>query len=182
MMRSSTRAARRGSLLGLTVAALAVGGPIGSAQAAVASRPPTLATAVQTGVYKASGDIAFKILLSSGECPDVNHGNVLKRGTCLAAYGDPRVTMDCPDGAEFQPDYETPLVLPYNVFVPKTGRVTVTTYSYFSDGLEAGRTTFSIVVKANGTARGSVVSDQVTTWGLPTTCSSGRRAFTARHK
>jgi hypothetical protein len=150
-----------------------VGGPAEAASAR--------ATSVQTGVYKASGDIAFKIYLVKGECPDYATG-IVKHGTCLAAYPDPRVSMDCPAGAGFQPDFVTPIPLPYNVFLPKSGRLTVTTVTSDANGLEAGHTTFSIVLRSNGTANGSVLREQVTTWGTRTTCTSGPLKFAAKHK
>jgi hypothetical protein len=95
--------------------ALTVGVPAGTAYAS--------ATSIRTGVYKASGHIVFKIYLVTGECPDYASG-IVKRGTCLAAYPDPRVSMDCPAGAVLQPDFITPIPLPYNVFRPKSGRLT----------------------------------------------------------
>jgi hypothetical protein len=161
------------ALLLLGTSALTVSVPAGTAYASALS--------IRTGVYKASGDIAFKIYLVSGECPDYASG-IVKRGTCLAAYPDPRVSMDCPAGAGFQPDFITPIPLPYNVFLPKSGRLTVTTVTSDANGLEAGHTTFSIVVKSNGTASGSVVREQFTTWGTRTTCTSGPLKFTAKHK
>lgn len=78
----------------------------------------------------------------------------------------PRVAMDCPEGPEFQPDYVTPIALPWNVLLPKTGRLTATTYTNVSNGVEVGHTTFSIVVKKNGTATGSVVREEQTTGGV----------------
>jgi hypothetical protein len=159
-----------------------VGGPTGPASAMPASTRTAVEQAVRTGVYKATGDVAFTIYLVKSECPDLNDNGTVKRGLCLAAYPEPRIQMDCPAGAEFQPDFITPISLPYNVFLPKSGRLTVTTFTYSADGLEAGHTTFAIVVKKDGTASGSVVRDQVTTWGTRANCTSGPLTFTARHK
>lgn len=164
---------RARALIVLGASALIVGLPTGAAYAK--------ATPVQTGVYKASGDIRFKIRIVKAECPDYASG-IVKRGTCLAAYPDPRISMDCPEGAGFQPDFITPIPLPYNVFLPKSGRLTVTTITTNASDQEAGHTTFSIVVKRNGTASGSVVREQFTTWGTRTTCTSGPLKFTAKHK
>lgn len=183
MSRSQTPARRHVAwpvvaLLLLGASALVVSWPVETANAlAVEARTAS----IQTGVYKASGDITFRISLVTGECPDYASG-IVKRGTCLAAYPEPRVSMDCPAGAGFQPDFITPIALPYNVFLPKSGRLTVTTVTSDANGQEAGHTTFSIVVKGNGTASGSVVREQTTTWGTRTTCTSGPLKFTAKHK
>jgi hypothetical protein len=166
------------ALLLLGSSALTVGRP---AAAASARALGTTAASIRVGVYKVSGDITFKIYLVASECPDYATG-IVKRGTCLAAYPDPRVSMDCPTGAGFQPDFIAPLPLPYNVYLPKSGRLTVTTVTSDANGLKAGHTTFSIVVKSNGTASGSVVREQFTTWGTRTTCTTGPLKFTAKHK
>lgn len=166
------RAAMTVAIAGALVAAV----PAGSATAV----PDAAPTGLQTGTYKASGSIAFRFRLVREDC--FTRAGKPKFGLCLSAWGDPRVEMDCPDGEGLQPDYTTPVVLPHRVLMPTSGRLTEESVEYFSNGAEAGRSTFTVVVKKNGRASGTFVLDEVTTWGTPATCTSGALAFTARRK
>lgn len=133
----------------------------------------------QTGVYKTTGGVAFSFTIKKGECPTVNGGKS-KAGYCFSGYGDPMHTMDCPDGAGFQPDYEDYITFPYNARIPSNGKIKVAMNSYFSSEEVAGTTYFDIKIKRNGKATGSVQKDAVTTWGTPATCTTGVLRFTAK--
>ena len=172
MARQARRVALAVAVTGVVTAAI----PAASASAVLDA--PSIS--LQTGTYKASGSIAFRFRLVREDCFTAT--GKPKAGLCLSAWGDPRVAMDCPDGEGFQPDYTTPVTLPHRVLMPRSGRLAEESVEYFSDGSEAGRRTFTVVMKANGRASGTVVLDQATTWGTPTTCTSGALAFTARRR
>ena len=133
----------------------------------------------QPGTYKTSGAVVFSFTIKQGECRTVN-GGPLKSGYCFSGYGDPLQAMNCPDGQGFQPDYDDYIVLPNNARIPPNGKLAVALYSYSSSDEIAGTTRFTIKIKPNGTARGSVKKDAFTTWGTPATCTTGVLRFTGK--
>lgn len=155
---------------------------IGSVTAlCLASGPATAKPAdVQNGRYKATGDLAFTFTIKKGACPP---GTLpTKVFSCFYGDSDPKYLLDCPDAAGFQPDYEDYISFPYNMRIPKSGKISDVSNAYYSDGSVASTTTFQVKIKKNGTAKGWVRKEAPTNWGPAGTCSSGKLSFTAKRK
>lgn len=173
-MRTRTRSPLMIALVSASTAALVVG--LGTSSAHAKKK-------FQVGWYPVTGAVSLTLSLVKGECwtgPD--QSGARKKGICLSG-DEPTVHMDCPDGAGFQPDYETPVPgLPYMALLPKSGSLTSSSTEYFSNNEVAGHTNFHVKVTKSGKASGWVSMDEVTTWGTPTTCESGRLAFRGKRK
>lgn len=132
----------------------------------------------RTGTYQATGGIEFRFTVTKEQCR-LPKGKLVS-GYCLTGIDDPKATVDCPAGEGYQPDYQDYPSFPYLTKIPKNGKITWNATTYFANGEEAGKSYFSIKVKRNGTAKGWVQLDRVSTWGTPTTCSTGKLTFTAK--
>ena len=144
----------------------------------LAVSPASAKSGPQTGTYKAQGDISYRFSVTKAACPPGTPAN--KRYYCFSGLDDPEHLMDCPDAAGYQPDYSDYVSFPYNVRIPKNGRIVEVSEAYFSDGVVASTTEFHIKIKRNGRASGWVKMDAITTWGPPGTCTTGKLAFTAK--
>ncbi|MCU0295010.1 MAG: hypothetical protein MUD05_03030 [Candidatus Nanopelagicales bacterium] len=147
----------------------------------LASAPATAKPAdVQTGRYKATGDIAFTFTVKKGPCPPGTPES--KVFSCFFGVTDPKYLLDCPDAAGYQPDYEDFVSFPYNMRIPKNGKISDVSEAYYSNGVVASTTIFKIKIKKNGTAKGWVKKEAPTDWGPAGTCSTGKLSFTAKRK
>lgn len=140
--------------------------------------PAAAKSGPKTGTYKASGDIEFRFTVTKEECR-LPKGKLVK-GYCLTGIDEPLATVDCPSGEGYQPDYNDYPIFPYLTKIPKNGKLNWSSTTYFASGDEAGKNYFSIKVKRNGTAKGWLRKENVSTWGIPTTCSTGQLKFTAK--
>ena len=147
----------------------------------LASAPVTAKPAdVQNGRYKATGELAFTFTVKKGACPPGTPPT--KVFSCFYGDSDPKYLLDCPDAAGYQPDYEDYISFPYNMRIPKSGKISDVSNAYYSDGTVASTTTFQLKIKKNGTAKGWVKKEAATDWGPAGTCSSGKLSFTAKRK
>ena len=89
------------------------------------------------------------------------------KGCCLTGIDEPLATIDCPEGEGTSPTTTITRSFPYLTKIPKNGKVNWSSTTYFASGDEAGKNYFSIKVKRNGTAKGWLRKDNVSTWGIP---------------
>lgn len=136
----------------------------------------------QTGTYKAkgAGGVSFRFTIQKAACPPGTPPT--KMFYCFSGFDEPKPLMNCPDGPGYQPDYYDYVVLPYNVRIPKSGRFMEVSKGYYSNGVVASTSEFHVKIKRNGTATGWLRKEAPTTWGTPTTCSTGKLSFTAKRK
>ncbi|HRY09669.1 MAG: hypothetical protein KDB83_02305 [Actinobacteria bacterium] len=140
--------------------------------------PAAAKSGPKTGTYRSTGDIEFRFTVTKEQCR-LPKGKLVN-GFCLSGIDKPQAPVDCPDGEGYQPDYSDYPSFPYLARIPKNGKVNWSSTTFFASGDEAGKNYFSIKIKRNGTAKGWVRLDRVSTWGIPTTCSTGKLNFTAK--
>jgi hypothetical protein len=169
--------ARARCVAALIVALLALG-----ATAATAKAPAT-------GSFKATGQIAFNFSIHKGKCvpPPKNLNNPkarpgkARKGLCFSSGDDPPVNPTCPAGGSISGLQA--LVSSFSrLRLSKSGSLHLKAYGYGSDpNTPVNYTELSLKVsgkKASGFVR---TTDQVFVNGSPSTCDTGKLAFTA-HK